>query len=63
MEGPDRSFNLNVFCKQSAVSMRFCAGLPGAQFTLFARLDSAGGAAHGENLFGSEFFPHGEKSI
>jgi hypothetical protein len=43
--------------------MRFRAGLPGTQFTFFSRLGSAGGATHGEDLFGTEFFPHGEEGI
>jgi hypothetical protein len=43
--------------------MWFRAGLPRAQFTFFARLGSAGGATHGEDLFRTEFFLHGEESI
>jgi hypothetical protein len=54
MEGPGRGLNLNVFCKQSAVSMGFRAGLSRAQFTFFARLGATSGAMHGEDLFGAE---------
>jgi len=43
--------------------MWFRAGLACAQFTLFARLGSAGGATHGEDLFRTEFFLHGDESI
>jgi hypothetical protein len=41
----------SVFCDQSAVSMRFSAGLPGSKFTLLSRCDSASGAADGKHLF------------
>jgi hypothetical protein len=43
--------------------MRVRAGLPGTQFTFFAGSGSASGATHSEDLFGSEWFHHGEERI
>lgn len=43
--------------------MRVRAGLPGTQFTFFTGSGSARGATYREDLFGSEWFHHGEERI